>query len=552
MFIDFEGIGGSGKTTLSNLVGHRLSRLGLKVTHARLGGDPPTRRVAALEALTQGRAHALHPRTELFLELAEQVECIEDVIRPALGRGEVCLTEGYLPRTLAKAIAGLSFDAAGSRATVALAAAEIEPEVVVLLDVDPDLGRHRRKVAARMRGAGSPRESPLGTGLQTRLREGLLGLAREDPARWIVVRNEGLPLFLLAERIADALLARMHRREGEIVPMLPATVPPPACAPDQLEETLFARLDALEPREPALCAHLLGGLPGLAAMQRRLAFAERFPEIVARGLAGFTDESTRRLLELLAALTPEGVAAALAGNATGWAHALRVQLLPLAPAEVARGLVGLDDGASWELREQAIAAGAHDAVLEGLAGLDGSRAWRLRSAGLGAGRLTAVAKSLSGLGDADADALRRHLFGEVPLEVLGGLAGVASAEAFGLRESLLERAPAVVLRSIDGLDGERAMRLRERMAERCPEALASLAGLSSEPAWQLRTRYLERWPAAVARSLRGLAHGGLGEAMIARLLRTAGERLVVLRDAYAVSYAEAAAQEARWDPEALQ
>jgi dTMP kinase len=535
VFIDFEGIGGSGKTTLSNLVGHRLSRLGFRITHARLGGDPPTRRVAALEALTQGRSHALHPRSELFLELAEQVECLEDAIRPALRRGEICLTENYLARTRAKAIAAMGFDGQKVEPAVELAGCGIEPDVVVLLDVDPEFGRLRRQVLAHMRGQLAPRDVLQGLGHEARIREGLLELARRAPEKWIVVENEGQPLFLLEERISEAILARMEHRDAPVSRLLP---PPPAAsvdAPEQLEDRFFDQLDRLELREPALCARLLTGIPGLAALKRRLHFAERYPGLVALSLRGVGGAEAQRLLELVATLAPAHVAEALCGDASGWAAGMREGMFETATEAVVASLAGLDDERSWALRERALARGTHEAVLRGLAGVDSARAWRVRSAALKGTQLGAIAQSLTGLSAPEADVLRANLFAEAPLEVLESTRGVDTSKSHEVRRALLERAPAMVLRSLEGLRSEDAHAIRKKFAPRCPEAISSLRGLETPEAWGLRVANVDRWPAAVAWSLSGLTQTGEGRAMLARVLRAGEGRITVLRNAYAAT-----------------
>ena len=59
MFIDFEGIDGSGKTTLSNALADRLEGRGLKVTHARAGGELRSALARRVRPLPAGRPHRL-------------------------------------------------------------------------------------------------------------------------------------------------------------------------------------------------------------------------------------------------------------------------------------------------------------------------------------------------------------------------------------------------------------------------------------------------------------------------------------------------------------
>ena len=102
MFIDFEGIDGSGKTTLSNMLAARLKKLGYKVAHAREGGElqaPAARRIR--ELTRDAKLLELSSRSEFFLNLARDAQQLEEVVAPALSRGEVCITDRYLYSQLA-------------------------------------------------------------------------------------------------------------------------------------------------------------------------------------------------------------------------------------------------------------------------------------------------------------------------------------------------------------------------------------------------------------------------------------------------------------------
>ena len=97
MFVVFEGIDGSGKTTISNRVAKALRERGLTVEHLREEG-------AFASKVTQGirdfcrdaRNMALSPRAELMLYVAREVQLADEVLRPALARADVVIADRYL------------------------------------------------------------------------------------------------------------------------------------------------------------------------------------------------------------------------------------------------------------------------------------------------------------------------------------------------------------------------------------------------------------------------------------------------------------------------
>jgi len=528
VFIDFEGISGSGKSALAARVAGRLTRLGYRVAHVQ--PSPAGGSVAARlgELSSDSRRRGLHPRAWLFLELARETQAREDAVLPALRRGEICLTEGSLLGSWATAQAGFGFPAAALSGAFNLAEARVQPELLVLLDADPELARWRR-LAQSPTAAG-----PWSRGVQARTRQELLAMASRDPSRWLVVDNEGRSLRLIEERIVNAILTRMERRQGEAEPILPVTSPPPAARTLQaLGRAFFQALDRIAVFEPKVALLLLAGIGSGEALRRRLAAMERHPHEVARSLVGLVSPEALRLRELLVGRAPREVALGLRGACGPSVDALRERLFPLAPGEVVATLGGDDRAYAWDFRERALGLGLEEEVLRGLAGVDGARAWRVRSAGLTRGWRAALAESLGDLESAEAETLRERLLPDAPLAVLGATRGLASPRAAGLREALFERAPGAVLRSLVGVETLAAFALRERAAPSCPEALESLIGLDGEAAWRLRERFATRWPAAVATSLGALARTPRGSALLERVLSQAGEELGVLRGGFA-------------------
>jgi dTMP kinase len=539
VFIDFEGIDGSGKTTLSNLLASRLRRLGHKVAHAREGGElqsPIARRIR--ELTRDSRLLEMGARTEFFLNVARDAQQLEEVIVPALERGEICISDRYLYSQLALSGAGRDLPLSELEPVCAMAARGIWPDLVILVDVEPDLARLRKRLGklkdGRSNGTDS-RKGLVGAGLAVRVREAFLELARKDPARWLIIENNDQPLWVLEQRIVDAVVARLEGRDPQVQRIVPpSTVVPGPVTVDSVEERFFQALDSLEVREPSLSVWMLGGLPGLAAHQRRLAAVERFPGLSVRSLVGLEDEASWALRELLAKVVPVDVATSLGSSVSPRAMVLRAQLYPLAPSEVLAGLKRNGSSEAWALRERGLQERRLADVLSSLAGVDGATAASVRELGMQKKLYSEVAHSLTGLSGEHADALREVLLKHDRLAVLRCISGLDSPFASSLRAQLAGKALKLVLRSLVGLTTEESFVLREHGAPQTKEAIDSLDGLDDPRAWQLREAYAERWPATVLSSLKGLPLSARAEALITRILSAAPSRLPLLRNAYSV------------------
>lgn len=516
MFIDVEGIEGSGKTTLAERVTQKLKRLGYRVA---LASGPShegrvERRVRQLSrdpSLLQ-----MTPEARFFLEAARTAQQLQEFIRPALGRGEICLTDRYVFHALADAWAHAVDQTDALEAAAQLACHGVWPDLVVLLDVDPELGRLRRELKLWTEGTPLPR-SLQGEGFATFQREAMLELSRRDPHRWVVIDAGAQPIDVVTERIVEILLLRLQGAESEARATLPFTLAP-ALEVNDVEGRFFAEVDAAEKREGALALLLLEGVPGPAAQQRRLAWVQSRPDLVARSLRGLKDPDSFTLRELLASVVPTSVLYSLGADVSPRALRLRAQLIEKAPSDALVGLEGQDTPQAWWLREQALKLGAAEAVLESLAGLDSDRAWKLRAAHASGVSDSVLARSLRGVRSAKADELRKSIASQDLIAAVESTEGLSSPLARELRDALFTRAPGTVLSSLFGVDSEHSWELREKGAPRCPEALRSMRGVDREAAWSLRQRYLSRWPTAAVESLGELAGTARGQQLIDAVL----------------------------------
>ncbi len=147
MFVVFEGIDGSGKTTLSGRVAAALQKSGLSAYHARPKGELKSRLASQIRTLARDpRNLTMSPYTELFLYIARDTQMIDTVIRPNLDAAEVVIADRYLysPMILCRArgiVQPREIDKA-----VSVAAQDLWPDLVVYCDVDIDTSYLRKRL----------------------------------------------------------------------------------------------------------------------------------------------------------------------------------------------------------------------------------------------------------------------------------------------------------------------------------------------------------------------------------------------------------------------
>ena len=155
MFVSFEGLDGSGKTTQLDLLERRLRTLGHAVTRVREPGGSALGE--AVRALLLDPAMDIAPRAELLLFSAARAQLCETVLAPALRRGDWVLADRFFDSTTAYQGGGRGVaEAAWLDPFHAFATGGLVPERTFLLRLDPDtaLARRADRAADRMEASG--------------------------------------------------------------------------------------------------------------------------------------------------------------------------------------------------------------------------------------------------------------------------------------------------------------------------------------------------------------------------------------------------------------
>lgn len=553
MFVVFEGIDGSGKTTVSNLVVQRLERSGLRVKHLRAEGKFASSVTESIRSLARDSRHmALDPRAEFLLYVARDVQLVEEALRDALDRYDVVFADRFFYTAEVLARYGRGLPASYVQPVIAAASGELTPDLVILVDVDPVLARARRKASKLITRDGKPpsRKGLAGVGLQHRVRRGYLELAAASPERWYVVENEGVLEHTVAAvtRLVETAFGAGVKPALEHERAVATRTTPSAAAlrtPDDALAALLRWAEARAQREPQVAAYLLAGLAGEPVDALRSQLAEQVPTVVLAGLAGLDDEHSWRLRERCCERHPDAVARSL-DSLTLRSAASRGLLAPLerlAPMELARALARSDDDLAWSLRERL--CGMHeDAVVASLAALSSARAQAMRRSWLERNwdRLRddyevarSAARAVHELDDELAWQVRKAIRQVAPVASLASIGASTSDESFALREQSLRRATKVVMETLRRVRDERASALRWAVAADVKEAVDSIAGLDDEDAWKMRETFVDVWPSTVVKTLGPLADGPRGRALVTRQLARHAHNLSLLKHVAAIA-----------------
>lgn len=182
MFITFEGLDGSGKTTQVRLAAAWLREQGREVLVTREPGG--TIIGDEIRAILHNLDHAeMHPSTELLLYNASRAQLVAQVLRPHLAAGGVVLCDRFYDSTLAYQGYGHQMDLNALEQVIAIATGGLRPDVTVYLDITPEDGLARRRQASLF-GEEWNRMDEMELSFHTRVYAGYEALIAREPARW--------------------------------------------------------------------------------------------------------------------------------------------------------------------------------------------------------------------------------------------------------------------------------------------------------------------------------------------------------------------------------
>ena len=198
LFISFEGIDGSGKSTQTKRLAKRLQQDGHEVVLTREpGGSVGAEEIRAL--VLQGDPERWSAETEILLFTAARRDHLECVILPALSAGKIVICDRFADST--RMYQGIS---RGNLRELVDRLHDLmiprDPDVTLLIDMDPEIGLSR----AKARSTKEERFEDFGLQLQQTMREGFLTLAKEYSDRFRVIDGHGD-----ADQIAEKIYAQI-------------------------------------------------------------------------------------------------------------------------------------------------------------------------------------------------------------------------------------------------------------------------------------------------------------------------------------------------------
>ena len=204
LFIAFEGIEGSGKSTQVRLVAGALQQLGVEALVTREPGG--TKAGEAIRAVALDSDLHLDAVAELMLMIAARSVFVGEVVKPALEKGRVVLTDRYELSTFAYQGGGRGLPLARIKEINELATGGLRPDLCVILDVDVDDGQ------ARGRRGGRDRIEREDVEFHQRVADAYRGLALSEPNVALVGGRGEI------EEVFEAVWAALSTRFPETFP----------------------------------------------------------------------------------------------------------------------------------------------------------------------------------------------------------------------------------------------------------------------------------------------------------------------------------------------
>lgn len=193
LFITFEGPEGSGKTTQTQLLRDALQQQGYQIVCTREPGG--TLIGEQIRTILHDRLNSeIVPETEILLYSAARSQHVAQVIRPALDRGMIVISDRYSESTIAYQGYGRGLSLDTLREITQFATGGLQPDLVIYLDLDVIAGLDRKRQDQAQGKGDWNRMDEQSLAFYRRVREGYLAMAKQAQARWLLV-NAALPVL---------------------------------------------------------------------------------------------------------------------------------------------------------------------------------------------------------------------------------------------------------------------------------------------------------------------------------------------------------------------
>ncbi len=217
LFITFEGIEGSGKSTQIKKLAKFLRQKGYHTVLTREPGDGEIG--AKLRELLLSVSSSLDPLTELFLLAADRTRHVIEIIEPALSEGSIVISDRYADSSVAYQGYGRGLDLDFVNVVNQTAMNNCIPALTIVMDINPEISLKRSCLRLQQQSMfeAEGRFEKEDIFFHQRVRSGYLSIAKSDPERCRVFDASGTPEDIFSS-IAETVMKVVQNRMKVNIP----------------------------------------------------------------------------------------------------------------------------------------------------------------------------------------------------------------------------------------------------------------------------------------------------------------------------------------------
>ncbi len=202
LFITFEGGEGAGKSIQVEILASHFREDGHSVVVTREPGG--TRIGEQIRTITHDPENVdLHPIAEAYLMAASRAQHVEEIIFPALEKGDIVVCDRFVDSSIAYQGYGRKLGPGIIARLNEIAVNGAQPDITILLNIDPSIGAKRRDHGSKKKDRLDLQQLDF----YRRVHEGYLKLAADNPSRYIVIDASKS-----IEKVAESIWTNVKKR----------------------------------------------------------------------------------------------------------------------------------------------------------------------------------------------------------------------------------------------------------------------------------------------------------------------------------------------------